>query len=303
MARPEKNQITKIGVFYDGNYFLHVSNYYNYNHPRRGRISINGLHDFIREQIAFEEDVDVRHCKIVESHYFRGRLNAQEASSKGSLLYYDRVFDDILMTAGVTTHYLPIRNFYGNKHEKGIDVWLSLEAFERAFYKQFDVLVLIASDGDFVPLVRKINALGTRVMLLSWDFEFTNDEGQQRMTRTSEELMRESSYPYRMHDIIDQGLETENYLITQLFVGNGNTLKETEVFEVEQNGDYYKSTILSLKNGFGFIKFPENNLFFHYTSLLDTDFNDLEIGDQVEFTKDVSEDGSNVARNVKLIFN
>lgn len=302
MARPEKKQITKIGVFYDGNYFLHVSNYYNYNHTRRGRISINGLHDFIKEQIAFEEDADVRHCKIVESHYFRGRLNAQEASTKGSLLYYDRVFDDILMTAGVTTHYLPIRNFYGNKHEKGIDVWLSLEAFERAFYKQFDVLVLIACDGDFVPLVRKVNALGTRVMLLSWDFEFTNDEGQQRMTRTSEDLIRETAYPYRMHDIIDQGLESDNYLINQLFVGNGNVPKEVEDFVIEQNGDLYKSTILSLKNGFGFIKFPENNLFFHYTSLLDTDFNDLEIGDQVEFTKDVSEDGSNVARNVKLIF-
>ena len=92
-------------------------------------------------------------------------------------------------------------------------------------------------------------------------------------------------------------------MISQLFVGHTNLQKEVEPFEIEQNGDFYKSTILSLKNGFGFIKFPENNLFFHYTSLLDTDFNDLEIGDQVEFTKDVSEDGSNVARNVKLIFN
>ncbi|MCH8555144.1 MAG: NYN domain-containing protein [Schleiferiaceae bacterium] len=302
MSAPKKSELLKIGVFYDGNYFLHVSNYYNYNHSKRSRISISGLHEFIKEQVAYEENVDSRLCKIVDAHYFRGRLNAQEASSKGSLLYYDRVFDDILMTAGVTTHYLPIRNFHGSKHEKGIDVWLSLEAFEMAFYKQFDVLVLIASDSDFVPLIRKLNTLGTRVMLLSWDFEFTNDEGQQRHTRTSDDLLDEVSYPYRMHDIIDQGLANSNYFINNLFVQHHHPTQEKvdDDFEIEQDGEVYKSTILSLKNGFGFIKFPENNLFFHYTSLIDTDFNDLEIGDAVEFVKELADDGNNVARNVKL---
>jgi uncharacterized LabA/DUF88 family protein/cold shock CspA family protein len=301
MANSRKHEPIKIGVFYDGNYFLHVSNYYNYNHSKRSRISISGLHDFIREQIAFEEDADSRHCKIVDAHYFRSRLNAQEASSKGSLLYYDRVFDDILMTAGVTTHYLPIRNFTGNKHEKGIDVWLSLEAFEMAFYKKFDVLVLIASDGDFVPLIRKLNTLGTKTMVLSWDFEFTNDEGLQRMTRTSEELLHEATYPYRMHEITDQGLEANNYLTNGLFVNNGSSTAKDDDFEVIQNGDEYKSAILSLKNGFGFIKFPENNLFFHYTSLVDTEFDTLEIGDIVTFNREMAEDGHNVAKNVRLV--
>ncbi|MEX1187886.1 MAG: cold-shock protein, partial [Bacteroidia bacterium] len=33
----QQNGVTRIGVFYDGNYFLHVSNYYNYFHERRRR--------------------------------------------------------------------------------------------------------------------------------------------------------------------------------------------------------------------------------------------------------------------------
>jgi hypothetical protein len=77
-----QKKMLKIGVFYDGNYFLHVSNYYNYDHPRRRRLSISGLHDFVRHQVAQEEGVDFRLSQIVDAHYFRGRLNAYEAASR-----------------------------------------------------------------------------------------------------------------------------------------------------------------------------------------------------------------------------
>ncbi len=80
--------LVRIGVFYDGNYFLHVSNYYNYFHPRRKRLNIAGLHEFIRNMIAREEDVDSRFCQVIEAHYFRGRISAQEASQRGNQLYH-----------------------------------------------------------------------------------------------------------------------------------------------------------------------------------------------------------------------
>ena len=71
--------LTRIGVFYDGNYFLHVSNYYHYVHERRSRLSLKGLHEYIRQQISQLEDKEVRLCRVVDSHYFRGRLSASEA--------------------------------------------------------------------------------------------------------------------------------------------------------------------------------------------------------------------------------
>ena len=75
-------------------------------------------------------------------------------------LYNERLFDDVLMRDGIITHYLPIKTLQsGVKQEKGIDVWLALEAFELSFYKRFNVLVLIASDGDYTPLIRKLNTL------------------------------------------------------------------------------------------------------------------------------------------------
>ena len=44
--------------------------------------------------------------------------------------------------------------------EKGVDVSLALETLELAIFKQFNILVLIASDGDYVPLVRKLMQWG-----------------------------------------------------------------------------------------------------------------------------------------------
>ncbi len=167
--------LTRIGVFYDGNYFLHVSNYYNYVHPLKKRLSIAGLHDFICRQVALEEGLDPQHSRITDAHYFRGRISAQEAAQRGNQLYYERVFDDILMSEGLVTHYFPIKSFHGKKEEKNVDVHLALEAYDMATCGKMDVMVLIASDSDFVPLIRKINAMGIRVMLICWDFEFTND--------------------------------------------------------------------------------------------------------------------------------
>ena len=297
------NQVSlkKIGVFYDGNYFLHVSNYYNYFHQRKSRISISGLHGFIRNEVATEEGVDVRLCQIVDAHYFRGRLSAQEASQKGNMLYYDRVFDDILMSEGVITHYLPVRTKMDVKVEKGIDVWLALEAFELAFYKKFDVVVLITSDGDYVPLIRKLNTLGMRVMVLSWDFEYMNDEGQKMVTRTSQDLLEEVSYPISMHEIIDNRIRKNDSSISNLFVKNDKNNNSIINPVVVPAGEKLQSNVLSLKSGFGFIKWPNNNVFFHFTSLIDTDYNELKEGDPVEFEIELNNRNEQIAKNVKRI--
>ena len=43
-------RLLRIGIFYDGNYFYHVSNYYCYGHPRKSRLSIPGIHEVLRRQ-------------------------------------------------------------------------------------------------------------------------------------------------------------------------------------------------------------------------------------------------------------
>src|SRR5579875_3626356 len=206
-------KLTRIGIFYDGNFFFHVSNYYHYHHERRARISVGGLHAFVRQQVAECEKCDPRYCQIVDAHYFRGRLRAADAEDR-DLLYKERVFDDVLVREGVTTHYLPLTR----EGEKGIDVWLALEAYEMAIYKKFDVVVLVVCDGDFLPLVRKLNTLGTRVMVLGWDFRYLDPNGNERETRTAQVLLDEVTYPIMMYPIIEDRARQRDPLINGLFV-------------------------------------------------------------------------------------
>lgn len=95
---------------------------------------------------------------------------------------------------------------------------MALEAYELTLLKQFDVVVLITSDGDYVPLVRKLNNLGARVMVLSWDFEFDDNEGKHIVTRTSQELLEEVTYPISMHELIENRAMRNDPIIQNLFV-------------------------------------------------------------------------------------
>ncbi len=308
MATTEQ-KLTRIGVFYDGNFFFHVSNYYQYYHTRRSRISVAGLHNFVRQKVAENESSDVRYCQIVDAHYFRGRVSAKEAQNRGDLLLKERIFDDVLVREGVTTHYLPL----GPEGEKGIDVWLALEAYEMAIYKRFDVTVIVACDSDFLPLVRKLNTLGTRVMLLGWDFRYLDQSGQERETRTSQVLLEEVTYPLMMQQIIDDRSLRSDPAINNLFMPPREYQPRTVVMSSE-NGDGsetleppveagpQRGTIQGLKEGYGFIT-PSNggrNLFFYHAEIMEIDFTDLVVGDEVEYELGENERGV-CAINIRVI--
>jgi cold shock CspA family protein len=285
------SKLTRVGVFYDGNFFFHVSNYYHYYHDRKARISVAGFHEFIRHQVADSEGSDVKYCQIVDAHYFRGRPRAQDAEQKGTLLR-ERIFDDVLVREGVVTHYLPL----GPDGEKGIDVWLALEAYELAIYKRFDISVLVACDGDFLPLVRKLNTLGTRVMLMGWDFKWTDRHDQERETRTAQVLLNEVTYPIMMHQVIDDRSRRNDPLITGLFVPHKEikaavaaaspaNVGATAPASAPLPAGMHEGKIHNLKSGFGFIapKGGAANLFFFHAELVNADFNEVAIGNPVRY--------------------
>jgi cold shock CspA family protein len=194
------------------------------------------------------------------------------------------------MYEGVTTHYLPT----GPGGEKGIDVWLALEAFEMAIYKRFDVLALIACDGDFVPLARKLNTLDTRVMLLGWNFSFTDNSGNLRETRTSQLLLSEATYPLRMDQIIDASPDGSDPVIDALFyrpeyrpasITNPLTASIGILTAPPEAGSIQQGRILNLKETYGFIQ-PDaggDNIFFPFSSLPPGDAQRLQMGMRVSY--------------------
>jgi cold shock CspA family protein/uncharacterized LabA/DUF88 family protein len=273
----ESSKLLRLGVFYDGNYFAHVSNYYTYEHPRKSRISVSGLHRFIVHEISRAESVSTEHCRIVDAHYFRGRLSALEAQQRNAL-FRERQFDEVLMREGIVSHFLPM----SSGAEKGIDVWLALEAMELAIHKRFDVVVLIAGDGDYLPLVRKLNTLGTRVCVLGWDFQYTDNHGNTRQTRTAQTLLNEANYPILMNRLIEDRARRSDPLINDLFISAGPSIIPERV---ESDHASHTGTVQAIKAGYGFIR-PDSggeNLFFHYSDLEDVDLFDLKEGDRVSY--------------------
>lgn len=286
----------KIAIFYDGNYLLHCSNYYNYIHCQHKRISISGLHRFVCDIIARSYNDSVDPLTINSAHYFRGRLGAADALSRGNQLYNDRVFDDILMAEGIETHYLPLRGVGTRREESGTTVALALKAQELALAGLMDIAVLVVADTDYVPLLRTLRTRGVQTMVVGWEFEYINDEGVRMTTRTSAEIQNIATYALSMHEIIEQGLQDNNPLIEDLFV----CTPEPRTAPV-QSTETLTSTVLSIKNGFGFIRYPNNNLFFHSADVVNCDFTDLQVGDTVEFEIGLSEQGQQVARSVRRI--
>lgn len=313
MVDPQFSRMTRIAVFYDGNYFSHVNNYYAYNHPRHRRLSISGLHEFIRHWVAREEGAEPKYCRVVDAHFFRGRRSPIDAANKNQLMG-DRVFDHVLMHEGVVTHYLPL----ANNGEKGIDVWLALEALEVTLFKQFSIVVLVAGDGDYVPLVRKLNAHGVRVMILGWEFSINMPDGGIRETATSQRLLREASYPLRMHQIIDDPASENDDLINGMFVDlpqprparefvprEGGTVGENPNPSGPRNPDepLCFGTVIAVKSGYGFMR-PDNgtqDVFFYWEDLVDCDFSELRDGMRLGYHLIIGDRGP-VAKDIVMNF-
>lgn len=307
MIAQQQSKIIKIGVFYDGGYFSRVTQYYRY-YERKSRISIKGLHEFIRGKVMEMEAVEQKHyCQVVDAHYFRGRFSAYDAAKRENQLLYDRIFDDILMYAGVVTHYLPMfadRAKYSDRSEKGIDVWFALEAFELAVYKKFDVIVLITGDGDYLPLIKKLNTLGTRVMLLYWDLEFP-PEVNISPVRTNIGLINEATYEVNMAEIMRS--RRSNQIVENMFIPVDEEEELSKKIKIEPPNLYddeleqFEGTIIHIdyERGLGNIKSDDNkfpNIIFFRSRT--EDFFNLTKGDHVSFELGKNERGA-MAINVR----
>lgn len=219
-VRTDTGKTVRVAVFIDGGFLEEASRYHKFIHSRKARIRLDGLLDFVRWQTAYCEGIDLARCHVAEAHYFRGRFAAETAVRAGKL-EDDRRLDDTLMRAGVVPHFLPVNESGERPCEKGIDVWLALETYDLAVSKHLDVVAIVAGDSDYVPLVRKLNGLGVRVMLLGWDFSYAFEERgllRRKQTRTSQELARLATYPLCMNALIDDGSFPNPRLIDGLFV-------------------------------------------------------------------------------------
>lgn len=212
--------LVRIAVFYDGGYFQQVTNHYRYSHSIGRRIDLGGLHDFVRWRVAWAEGCPESLCQLVEAHYFRGRFTLSDLDDKAArddnpgyveeFLRGERMFDQLMAQHNIRAHYMRIDTRSEPQREKGVDVALSLEAFDVAIHRRLDWVVLLTPDADYVPLVRKLAANGVRTMLLGWEFP--------GKTIVSKALLGEVAEAVAMHRLVEDGLA--DFDIDSIFVGD-----------------------------------------------------------------------------------
>lgn len=154
-----------IGIFIDGGYYAKI----NEGFGGAKEVNLKALLEYICERISKEKKIDRNDLYVTESHYYRGRYRANDAKAK-NLLYSERRFEDMLIENDVIFHYKHLRtNPNGGVIEKGVDTWFALDTYELTLFRQFDFVVLISGDADHEMLARKLKALKTHVILLTWD--------------------------------------------------------------------------------------------------------------------------------------
>ncbi|MGB0953623.1 MAG: cold shock domain-containing protein, partial [Planctomycetota bacterium] len=260
------------------------------------------------QRIAELEGSMPSRCRVVESHYYRGRISAREAQDR-NLLYSERVFDDGLLYAGVEPHYRPV----SNGKELGVDVLLALEVYHMTVTKGLDVCVLFAGDGDFIPLVRKLHGLGTRVMVLGFNVQAMGHDGNPSATRCSFHLMQEASYPVELSQEIADEIPGDNPLLDGLFqprtespdggISVGKLAPAPPVKPLQGKPSYspemhvappeetdggamrWSGHICYLQDSFGFLLREGDNkrFFFHKSDLQNLEYHSLKDGQEVSF--------------------
>lgn len=149
-------------------------------------ISMDKFFKFITEEVAQLHNLPANECFITENHYFRGRYRVNDANNK-KILFAERRFEDSLIENDVIFHYKHLREVQKDDEmvviEKGIDVWFALEAYELALFRDFDFVVLITGDADHEMLIKKLKALKTDVILLTWDVSTDSSTSTSKLLR------------------------------------------------------------------------------------------------------------------------
>ena len=165
-----ENKQISIGVFIDGGYYAKIDEGLKKNLSLQ--VNLGSLLAYLRRQVSAKYQVPYEDCQITENHYFRGRYRVYDANNK-HLLYSERKFEGALIENDVIFHYKHLREVKKGTEvtivEKGIDTWYALETYELTLLRKFEVVVLITGDADHEMIARKLKALKSRVLLLTWN--------------------------------------------------------------------------------------------------------------------------------------
>lgn len=187
--------ICRIGIFYDGTYFIKACRYF-YHDRGIGWLQFKPFHELI-ENYMREKEPNYTHHYVVYAAWFQGIYSPNQAAPEH--LLKDRRLHDELMRAGIEPKFTTMSQpepTEDEPKEKGVDVSLAIDAIQLALDRKIDVAVLVTGDGDFVPLARAL----TKHAITVTAAHFNHFDGQQP-AYASQRLLAACKYNVNINDI------------------------------------------------------------------------------------------------------
>lgn len=291
-----KKNKSSVAIFYDGNYLGRVAKYYASNNIVKYKFNVEALHQYIIEEAKAIASDSLSDIYVASAHYFRSRHSAGEAIHRKNQLYRERMTDDVLRSMNVESHYTPYTTNTNSGDDAFVCNWLSLELLDELISENFDFVVLVGGASSYLPLIHKLNSKGVDTMVVGWDIVMC-DGGID--IRTCEKLFNAAAYSIIINEALDLNAEGLDGMLTPIIGTARAAVPQVETEETD-DGEREISEIMTLKPNFGFIRFPNNNLFFRATDYLG-DYSELNVGDTVEFVVETNEEGQGTAKKVAKV--
>ncbi len=190
----------KAKLYIDGNFTVHI---YKYLLKRCGKaIDWKSFQEYVKDKISKEEN---KICTL-ESQFFVG--TGLETTDKDRDVLFNSMEHE-----GIVKHATPLKKkASGGLKEDAVDTNLVFFATQD-YYKreQYDYLVLLAGDSDFVPLVKGLAAEAVKTFVIYMDFE----DKELGKTQTAQALLDETQIREDINSLL---LERVDEKIKKIFI-------------------------------------------------------------------------------------
>ncbi len=176
----------KVAIYIDGSNF--------YFKLRSAPLNFNNLTKFnyrgLAEWLSLQRE-------IVSCRYYVGVVKAEESNVKGQELRKEqqKLFSHL---TSPQQNFIIKRGYImkndGVYHEKGVDVHLAVDLLIGAYENMYDTAILISSDTDLIPAIKKVKHLKKKVEYIG--FSYQPSIAMQKNATLSRLLIREELEPF-----------------------------------------------------------------------------------------------------------
>lgn len=138
-----------------------------------------------------------RKRNLISHSYYVGVVRATDDKKEQERRMAQRKLFNTLMIQRFTIRRGYLMNNNGRYHEKGVDVQIAVDLLVGAYENKYDVAIIISSDTDLIPVIKKIRELGKEVEYIG--FSHAPSFALQKNATISRLLIREDIEAFIKH--------------------------------------------------------------------------------------------------------